>query len=129
MRFRGLHHIQIGIPPGGESAARAFYAEALGLAEIPKPEHLAVRGGLWFEVGGQQLHLGIEPGFRASSKAHPAFEVDDLAALRGRLESHGVGTYEDLPLAGFDRFYAHDPFGNRLEFLALKRPPGSAGGL
>ena len=117
MRFVGLHHVQIGIPEGSEERARAFYGEALGLEEIPKPAHLAVRGGLWFRAGEHEVHLGIEFDHRALARAHPAFRVEDLDALRQRLRDHGVEPYDDLPLPGHRRFYAKDPFGNRLEFL------------
>ena len=117
MRFVGLHHVQIGIPAGSEGRARAFYGGALGLEEIPKPASLAIRGGLWFRAGAQEVHLGIEPDHRALQRAHPAFRVDDLEALRQRLLAHGVVPYDDLPLPGHRRFYAKDPFGNRLEFL------------
>jgi catechol 2,3-dioxygenase-like lactoylglutathione lyase family enzyme len=117
MRFIGLHHVQIGIPPGSEELARNFYGRALGLEEIPKPAHLAVRGGLWFRAGAQEVHLGIEPDHRALLRAHPAFQVESLAALRQRLIAHGAEPYDDLPLPGHLRFYVKDPFGNRLEFL------------
>lgn len=112
-----LHHLQIAIPPGGERAARAFYEEALGFVPLPKPDHLAARGGLWYSVGEIELHLGVEVGFRPAAKAHPAFLVERLAELRSRLDEAGFRTYEDAPLPGYQRFYALDPFGNRLEFL------------
>jgi catechol 2,3-dioxygenase-like lactoylglutathione lyase family enzyme len=117
MRFVSLHHIQIGIPPGSEEDARGFYGRALGLEEIPKPPHLSVRGGLWFRAGDHEVHLGIERDHHPSERAHPAFRIDGLAELRERLIAHGVAVIDDLPLPGYRRFYAKDPFGNRLEFL------------
>ena len=113
----GLDHLQLAIPPGGEDKARAFYGGILGLAELVKPPHLAARGGLWFVLGTQQLHLGVEADFRPTKKAHPAFLASDLAQLRVRLEEEGFKPHEDEPLSGYDRFYVADPFGNRLEFL------------
>ncbi|HUZ80184.1 MAG TPA: VOC family protein [Thermoplasmata archaeon] len=112
-----LHHVQLAIPPGGEAAASAFYEGLLGLAPLPKPAHLAARGGLWYSLGPNELHLGVEVGFRPAAKAHPAFLVDDLEGLRRRLDEAGSRTYEDVPMPGYRRFYALDPFGNRLEFL------------
>ncbi|EQD39337.1 Glyoxalase/bleomycin resistance protein/dioxygenase [mine drainage metagenome] len=112
-----LHHVQLAIPPGGEAAASAFYEGLLGLAPLPKPAHLATRGGLWYSLGPNELHLGVEVGFRPATKAHPAFLVGDLEGLRRRLDEAGSRTYEDAPLPGYRRFYALDPFGNRLEFL------------
>jgi hypothetical protein len=37
--------------------------------------------------------------------------------LRQRLAAANVAVYEDEPLPGYQRFYADDPFGNRIEFL------------
>lgn len=113
-----LHHVQLACPPGGEDDARRFWVDALGFEELPKPDHLAVRGGCWFRSGDCEIHVGVEPGFRAARKAHPALLVDDAAAVRQRLEELGYHTSEDAPLPGFDRFYVDDPFGNRLEVLA-----------
>jgi catechol 2,3-dioxygenase-like lactoylglutathione lyase family enzyme len=112
-----LDHLQLAMPRGREAEARAFYGDLLGLPELTKPPNLAVRGGVWFALGAQQLHLGVEEDFRPARKAHPAFLVPDLDALRARLEQRGFAPYEDEPLAGYKRFYVADPFGNRLEFL------------
>lgn len=113
----GFHHIQIAAPEECERAARRFYGEVLGLPEIPKPPELARRGGVWFECGERQLHIGVEKDFRPAAKAHPAFSVIDLDALRAKLEAEGIQTHSDENLPGYHRFYAIDPFGNRLEFL------------
>jgi len=43
----GLDHVQLAMPANGEVRAREFYGDLLGLTEIPKPPHLARRGGLW----------------------------------------------------------------------------------
>ena len=112
-----LDHLQLAMPRGREAEARAFYGDILALEEIAKPANLAVRGGVWFELGNQQLHLGVEGDFRPAKKAHPAFLVRDLAALRARLEQKGFAPYEDEPLAGYQRCYVADPFGNRLELM------------
>jgi catechol 2,3-dioxygenase-like lactoylglutathione lyase family enzyme len=87
------------------------------MPEVQKPETLRARGGCWFQCGQQQLHVGVEAEFRPAKKAHPAFEVDDLEALRQRLAGAGVKLTEDDALPGTRRFYAEDPWGNRLEFL------------
>ena len=114
----GLDHVQLACPPGGEDEARAFYGGLLGLPEIEKPEPLRARGGVWFECGAHQLHLGVEEDFRPARKAHPALRVASAADLRALAERLGdVRWDEDLP--GFERFYVDDPFGNRLEVLAL----------
>jgi catechol 2,3-dioxygenase-like lactoylglutathione lyase family enzyme len=112
-----LDHLQLAMPRGREAEARAFYGDILGLRELTKPANLAVRGGVWFALGTQQLHLGVEDDFRPAKKAHPAFQVRDAGRLRGQLEQAGYSPYEDEPLAGYTRFYVADPFGNRLELM------------
>lgn len=114
-----IDHVQIAMPEGGEDLARGFYADLLGLPEVPKPENLARRGGCWFERGEVRVHLGIEKGFRPAAKAHPAFLVDDLGALRERLTAAGIPCQDDEPLEGYLRTYVQDPFGNRIELMAF----------
>ena len=115
-----LDHVQVAAPRGCEPEARAFYGGALGLRELEKPEQLRGRGGVWFALDGdQELHVGVEAGFAPARKAHPAFAVDDLDALAARL---GEVQWDDS-LPGVRRFYADDPFGNRIE---LMEPDASA---
>ena len=114
----GLHHAQVTVPPGAEEAARAFYCGTLGLREIPKPARLAVRGGFWLELGAVQVHVGTEDGVaRERTRAHLAFEVDDLAAMRTLAEDAGLSVLEGEPIPGLARFETRDPFGNRMEFV------------
>ena len=118
-RFIGIDHVQIAAPPGCENEARAFYGTLLGWEELPKPEPLRRRGGVWFRCGAQQLHVGVQEPFHPATKAHPAFAVEDLQALRAHLLSHEVAVTDDDGRAGqgIARFYAADPFGNRIEFM------------
>ena len=118
MHVNGLHHMQLAMPAGGESQARAFYGTLLGLAEITKPARLAARGGVWFECGAIQLHLGVDAAFMPAKKAHPGLVVDDLTSLIAVLIAAGHEVkYDAGPFPGFDRAFAADPFGNRIEFL------------
>lgn len=115
--IRGYDHVQVAIPRGGEDVAREFYAGLLGMDELPKPPVLAARGGCWFASGAAVLHLGVEERFVPARKAHPAFVVDDLDALRAALTVAGyecASANGELP--GVRRFHTSDPFGNRLEF-------------
>ena len=113
-----VHHAQITIPTGAEAEAREFYCEFLGLPEVPKPESLQTRGGFWLEVGGFQIHVGTEEGFdRTKTKAHIAYQVEDLNQLREKLESRGIKILEGIPIPDYSRFEFRDPFGNRVEFL------------
>ncbi len=112
--LRGIDHVQLAMPPGGEDRARAFYTGVLGIPEVPKPAALAGRGGCWFEDGPVRVHLGVEEAFRAARKAHPALVVDGLAAF-----VDGVGLAftwaDDVP--GVIHGYVDDPFGNRIELV------------
>ncbi|MFD7661668.1 glyoxalase [Streptomyces sp. NPDC059788] len=122
----GLDHVQLAAPPGSEDALRAFYGGVLGLREIPKPASLAGRGGCWFEAGpATQLHLGIDPDFHPAEKAHPAFRVTAIHTHATRLTTHNTPITWDDNLPDHERFYTHDPVGNRLEFLE-PRTPGSS---
>lgn len=105
------------MPSGMENEARAFYRDLLGIPEVPKPPHLAKRGGAWFERGALKIHLGVEADFRPARKAHPALLVDDLDALVARLKASGVKVIDDEPLEGYARVYVADPFGNRIELM------------
>ncbi|WP_051852259.1 VOC family protein [Streptomyces aureocirculatus] len=115
--FGGLHHVQLAIPPGAEELCREFWGDILGMTELEKPPVLAARGGCWFRGGGLEVHLGVEKDFRPSGKAHPGILVTSLRALAARLEEHGVDVTWDDAFPGYDRFYAFDKLGNRLEFL------------
>jgi len=116
--IRRLNHVQITIPNGAEDEGRRFYCGVLGLREIPKPESLAGRGGFWLELGELQIHVGTENGVdRTASKAHLAYEVDDLESWRRRLTESGAVILDSVPIPGYARFEARDPFGNRIELI------------
>ena len=120
MRVRRLDHILFAMPAGRESEARKFYQGILGIPEATKPSELAARGGCWFEDGELKVHLGVEKNFAPARKAHPAFIVDDLAALISALVQAGFPISHDEPLEGYDRIFVHDPFGNRIELMEVK---------
>lgn len=114
-----IDHVQLGMPPGGEAAARAFYAGVLGLGEMAPPPSLS---GLWFRAGGVELHLNTEEGHRATRRVHPALRVRGRAALEelaARCEGAGFPVRRDTRYPGRDRFYVADPFGNQIELLQL----------
>ena len=118
MTVQRLHHIQITVPPGAETEARAFYCDVLGLTEIPKPPSLQHRGGFWLALAGQEIHVSPEAGVnRQATRAHIAYQVDDLAAIRARLLNAGRNIGESIPIPGYLRFECRDPFGNRIEFI------------
>jgi catechol 2,3-dioxygenase-like lactoylglutathione lyase family enzyme len=117
VQIEALHHVQLAMPAGGEGRAREFYADLLGIPEVPKPAAAAKRGGCWFERGQLRVHLGVEEDFRPARKAHPAFLVSDLAMLLVRLRGAGYMCQPEADLAGLPRACTADPFGNRIELL------------
>ena len=117
MIVSSIDHVQIAAPEGCEEAARRFYGDVLGMPEVEKPAPLRARGGCWFRCGDQQLHIGVERDFRPARKAHAAFAVIDLGALRRTLEARGIRVMDDRHLPGSNRFYCEDPWGNRIEFI------------
>lgn len=116
----GLDHVQLAAPAGCEVEARRFFGELFGLTEIEKPETLRARGGVWFSLGAQQLHIGAQQGFVPARKAHPAIlvEAGGLDALVRRLDGAGAVVQWDEELDGARRFFTEDPWGNRIEVLA-----------
>jgi catechol 2,3-dioxygenase-like lactoylglutathione lyase family enzyme len=118
MTILSIDHVQIAMPVGEEEKARAFYVRVLGFTEIPKPPELAKRGGVWFQAGNVQLHLGVETDFHPARKAHPAFLVDDLSAILVLAQNSGCETdTSQPPLDGYKRAHVFDPFGNRIELM------------
>ena len=117
MIIEAIHHVQLAMPVGQEDVARAFYSGLLEIPEIPKPSHLAARGGVWFESGQLKIHLGVEADFRPARKAHPGLLTADLRALILKLQTAGVDVADAEPLPGFDHVYVADPFGNRIELM------------
>lgn len=116
--IKRLHHAQITIPKGAEDAARAFYCGLLGLREIEKPDSLKGRGGFWVEIADQQIHIGTEDGVdRMKTKAHLAYEVDDIGCWLTKMHENSVEIGDSIPIPGYERFEIRDPFGNRLEFI------------
>ncbi len=116
INIKRLDHVQLCVPRDGEERAREFYSRLLGLKEIEKPDALKPRGGMWFEIADVQLHIGVEDVV-AKSKRHPAFEVENVTAIRQFLEQNGVRTRDEPDIPGVRRFSFFDPFDNRIEFL------------
>jgi len=117
MPIVGIDHVQLAMPAGGEDRARAFYGQLLGLPETPKPAPLAQRGGCWFESDKVKIHLGVDKTFHAATKAHPGLLVTDLQGIITRCRDQGFDIVDDAPMAGYERVFINDPFGNRLELM------------
>jgi catechol 2,3-dioxygenase-like lactoylglutathione lyase family enzyme len=118
--IRGVDHVQLAMPAGGEGAARSFYRDLLGLREVPKPRELAGRGGCWFDGDGVTLHLGVEEPFVPARKAHPGLLVADLGVAVAALRSAGAPVVDDDSGLPVWRCYTADPFGNRIELIDVR---------
>lgn len=117
-----VNHITLAAPEGEHEKARAFYGGLLGLREIPMPDSLkGVYDLIWFELADIQIHIDFTPPWTANAQnRHFAVEVYDLSALRAHLESRGANVLSAVPIAGRERFFLFDPFGNCIEFLEIK---------
>ncbi|NRD79912.1 VOC family protein [Bacillus sp. BRMEA1] len=114
----GLHHAQITIPKGTEEQGKEFYCKILGLSEVKKPDSLKGRGGFWLEVGDRQIHVGTEDDFdRLKTKAHIAYQVDNIKYWRKVIEENNIKILQGVPIPNFERFEFRDPFGNRVEMI------------
>ena len=114
----GIDHVQLTMPGRGETDARRFYVDLLGMREMPKPAALNGRGGCWFVgAAGTAVHLGVDDRFIAARKAHVAFLVADLDAARRVLDAAGIAIVEDDSGTDLRRVYVADPFGNRIELV------------
>lgn len=122
MKILRMHHVQITVARGAEDLARRFYCGILGLEEIGKPPTLLDRGGFWLRLGDVQVHVGTEDGVdRGATKAHLAYEVDDLESWTAMLQQHGTEVLDSIPIPGYDRVELRDPFGNRVELIQRLR--------
>lgn len=117
-----IDHLQILAPTGSEAAIRQFYGETLGLVEVEKPPELRARGGVWYKIGpgAVLLHIGVEDAPPDAGRRHFAFRVSDVAGARQALAEAGVRTGDAPRVSGMPRFYAWDPFGNQIEFMAYE---------
>ena len=118
--IRTIHHVALTVPTERIDEARRFYSDVLGLEEALRPEAELGRPGIWYRLGDTELHIQCRDGV-APDRAdhHPALVVDDVAALEAHLRANGVEVAEAPALLGRERFFCRDPFGNRIEFMAL----------
>jgi catechol 2,3-dioxygenase-like lactoylglutathione lyase family enzyme len=114
-----LQHVSIAVPVSGVQEARAFYGGTLGLEERDVLPTLDPEQFVWYRVGADlELHLMLveEPPPQAP---HFCLAVEDVAALRARLEAAGVETRDGTPIVGRPRFTCRDPFGNLIELAEV----------
>jgi catechol 2,3-dioxygenase-like lactoylglutathione lyase family enzyme len=109
--------------PGQKAAARQFYGAGLGLVEMTPPPSLDELQEIWFQLdGNSELHLFAEaPLGQDHSARHFCLAVDDVEALRSRLEAAGVTVVGGPPIANRPRYFCRDPFGNLLEITTIQQ--------
>jgi catechol 2,3-dioxygenase-like lactoylglutathione lyase family enzyme len=101
--------------------SRRFYGGLLGLKEIAKPRTFDFVV-VWYDLGNQHLHLLLKERPDTLSPRHFALRVRDAAASRAYFAAQGVPFQETTPIPGADRFFIHDPDGNRIEIIQWLRP-------
>ena len=116
-----LHHVNVTVPAELEAATKHFYAEIVGLKQVPKPA-TSRQSGAWYQIGENQLHLSVEDEARGFlSSRHVCFTVSDSAEAEQRFRDAGVEIIPDArPIAGTSRFYVRDPAGNQLEIVQAR---------
>jgi hypothetical protein len=118
MRVHGIEHVALAYPAGRIDEVRAYYIGLLGLSEIDRPASIATPG-VWLDCGAVQLHFSNDPAFNVQERPHTALLVDGLRELVTQLQGKGYTAQQAAPLGGRERFFTWDPFGNKLELVAL----------
>ena len=114
----------------------AFYRELLGLTPIELPRDLEAYGpqiATLQDARGYQYHFAPpDPTFAERNglpvnplaTGHLAFRVDDIAAVRARLDAAGI-PYSDMgewAIKGWHQLFCADPDGRVIEFHQLIDP-------
>ncbi len=67
------------------------------------------------------MHLFAEgPTGQDHSGRHVCLAVDDVEALRERMEAAGLSVVGTIPIPGRPRYFVRDPFGNLLEITTIE---------
>jgi catechol 2,3-dioxygenase-like lactoylglutathione lyase family enzyme len=131
------HHLNLASERGGVERTAAFYRELLELTpiELPRDEGEYSAGIQTLEDrSGYQYHfVPAEPDFTERQGlpvnplvGHLAFRVDDIAALRSRLDAAGI-PYSDMgiwAIKGWHQLFCADPDGRVIEFHQVVDAPG-----
>ena len=120
-QFTQLDHVSVLITDVERS--RRFYRDLLGLKEIPKPRTFDFVV-LWFDLGNMHVHLLLKDKPDTISARHFALRVADAATARTYFVERGVSVQETTLIPGADRFFIHDPDGNRIEIIQWLEPYG-----
>ncbi|MEK6281822.1 MAG: VOC family protein [Acidobacteriota bacterium] len=112
-----VNHVNVTVTADLEQAAKRFYAEVLGLKQMPKPEGTRQLTGAWYQLGTAQLHLSVEDDPQnAASDRHVCYRVADVAAAEAEFRNAGTEVIPDpRPTGKPSRFFVRDPGGNLIE--------------
>lgn len=125
-RFSFQH---VGVVSSDIERLARFYTEVIGLEPLatPVPQSAQMMGFTWLRLGEHQLHV-VErsPGFERrvgvsinpSLQPHFAVRVDDIEALKRRLDAAGVEwvDWSRIGISGLNQLFIRDPDGNVVEF-------------
>jgi catechol 2,3-dioxygenase-like lactoylglutathione lyase family enzyme len=117
-RFTHIDHCTVLVTDVAK--ARHFYGQVLGLREVPAPKEFDFVA-LWYDLGGQYLHLLLKPQPDTISPRHFCLHVADPRAAREHFRKLGVSIEETVRIEAADRFFVCDPDGNRIELLHWER--------
>jgi catechol 2,3-dioxygenase-like lactoylglutathione lyase family enzyme len=118
-----LDHVSVLITDMERS--RTFYRDVIGLKPIHKPRTFDFEV-LWFDLGDQHLHCLLKDKPDTTSARHFALRVSDVGFARAYFQSLGMSVQETTVIPGADRFFIHDPDGNRIEIIQWLRPYDSS---
>ena len=117
MKVIGVNHVQVNVSSAELPAAREFYLGFLGMKEIARPP-VFKSDGFWFHAGDREMHIGVEENVdKHTTRAHVAYEVDDVAVWRKKIEAAKLPIKDQPKIPGYDRFHFRDPFGNNVELI------------
>lgn len=119
LNLTGVHHVSIVVTDVERS--RRFYGSVLGLREIARPATFDFFV-VWYDLGGQHIHLIPREQGDVVSPRHFALHVGDAKTAREHFARLGVPTRETSTIPGCDRFFVNDPDGNLIEFMQWFRP-------
>jgi catechol 2,3-dioxygenase-like lactoylglutathione lyase family enzyme len=119
MQVTCLDHVTVIVTDVERS--RRFYSDLLGLREVPPPytfDFVVV----WFDLGGQYLHLLLKPQPDLISPRHFALGIANAGAARDHCRRLGLPIEETVRIPNADRFFIRDPDGNRIELIQWLQP-------
>lgn len=124
LELLGIDHFTLRVAPGDLSMLRSFYVEVLGLREGTRADFDFP--GHWLYAGTQAIvHLAgnqqtgeapVSPDLPTGRLNHVALRARGLAAMRIRLEAHGID-WREAPVPGLPvhQLFLRDPVGLQLE--------------